>query len=74
MHGSRSIFSLEERTSYLLGFEPTPGHDKSVEQRQAGRGIGWIGLHSLVQACQFWVIHAFPFTISHGRSRDEIAP
>jgi hypothetical protein len=71
MYGSRSIFSLEQRTSHLLGFVPTPGHDESVEQRQAGRGICCIGLHSLVQACQFCVVHAFPFTSSHVRSRRE---
>jgi len=65
MHGSRSVFSLEQRTSYLLGFMPTPDHDKSVEQRQAGCGICRIGLHGLVQACQFCVVHAFPFTSSH---------
>ena len=37
MHRSRSVFSLKERASHLLGFVPTPGHDESVEQRQAGR-------------------------------------
>jgi hypothetical protein len=65
MHSSRSVFSLEQRTPRLLGFVPTPGYDKSMEQRQAGCGICRIGLHSLVQACQFCVVHAFPFTNSH---------
>src|SRR4029450_3104397 len=71
MYGSRSIFSLEQRTSHLLGFVPTPGHDESVERGQGGRGICCIGLHSLVQASQFCVVHAFPFTSSHVRSRHE---
>jgi hypothetical protein len=48
MHGSRSVFSLEQRTSHLLGFVPTPGHDEAVEQCQASRGISRIGLHGLV--------------------------
>src|SRR5262249_58850818 len=48
MHGSRSIFSLEQSTSYLLGFVPTPTRDEAVEQFQASRGICRIGLHSLV--------------------------
>src|SRR5439155_8607650 len=39
VHGSRSVFSLEQRTSHLLGFVPTLSHDESVEQRQASRGI-----------------------------------
>jgi hypothetical protein len=61
MHGSRSVFSLEQRTSHLLGFVPAPGHEETVEQCQAGRGICRIGLHSLMQACQFCIVHAFPF-------------
>src|SRR5262249_32511600 len=65
MHGSRSVFSLEQRTSHLLGFVPALGHDESAEQSQAGCGICRIGLHGLVQACQFCVVHAFPFTSSY---------
>ena len=74
MHGSRSVFSLKESTSHLLGFVPTPERDEAVEQRQAGCGICRIGLHSLVQACQFCVVHAFPFMTSHERARREISP
>ncbi len=62
---NRSVFSLQEGASHLLGFMPTPGLDESVEQRQAGGAICRIGLHSLLQACQFCVIHAFPFMRSH---------
>ena len=51
------------------GFPPArfmPTRPRRVlEQRQAGCDVCWIGLHSLVQACQFCVIHAFPFTGSH---------
>jgi hypothetical protein len=65
MHGSRRVFSLEQRTSHLLGVVPAPGHEETVEQCQAGRGIYRISLHSLMQACQFCVVHAFPFTNSH---------
>jgi hypothetical protein len=62
MHGSRRVFSLEQRTSHLLGVVPAPGHEETVEQCQAGRGIYRISLHSLMQACQFCVVHVLPFS------------
>ena len=69
MHGALDTFVLEQSAPHLFSFGPLLGSDESLEQCQAGLRIRRIGLHRLVQACQFGVVHPYIPPADYRRNR-----